>query len=197
MTGAVRTFVTRCSLVVRPVNLWTGRPPTGSALVVRLKESARAPIRTSDGSYAFLDYPGCAGTLLVTSPYYLTTEMPLDWSASEQSAPIVDIVLRPNRLYPAPAAATGFRFRVLDGSGSSTCGADVTASVSGKGKNADQLQITTWSDEQGFVVLPMPGRLPPSAAVRVNVAFGGRSAQAEWKTEPGSVIDMPDVRLSP
>lgn len=195
MTGAVSTFVTRCSLVVRPVSLWTGRPPTGSSLIVRLKESARPPIRTSDGCYAFLDYSGRKCTLSITSPFYLTTEMPLDLDTFEQQVPIVDVILRPGRLYPPPAAASGFRFRVLSAEGVPLCGADVTASVSGKGKAAAQTHATTWSDEQGFVVLPLRGQLPQACTVSVEIAFGDRRMQAEWKAESGQVTDMPDVRF--
>lgn len=195
MTGAVRTFVSRCSLVVRPISLWTGRPPTGSALIVRLKELAKPPIRTTDGCYAFLDYPGRKCTLTMLSPYYLPVEMPLDLDSFEQEVPIVDVEMRPGRLYPPPAAAAGFRFRVLDAGGLPLKGVDVNASISGKGKTAGDIRVSTWSDNDGFVVLPLRGQLPQTCTANVEFAFGGRKSQVEWKVESGTVAEMPDVRL--
>lgn len=195
MTGAVRTFVSRCSLVVRPINIWTGRPPAGSAVIVRLHESAKPPIRTSDGCYAFLDYPGRACTLTLSSPYYLPVELPLDLDSFEQPVPVIDVEMRPGRLYPPPAAATGFRFRVVDAGGSPLKSVDVNASISGRGKTAGDLRVTTWSDEDGFVLIPLRGPFPQTCAANVEFAFGGRKSQVEWKVEPGTVAEMADIRL--
>jgi len=195
MTGAVRTFVSRCSLVVRPISMWTGQPPTGSALIVRLKESAKPPIRVSDGSYAFLDYPDRKCTLTIASPYYLPTEMPLELDAFDEQVPIVDVWLRPGKLYPPPAAAAGFRVRVLDKRGFPLGGVDVNALISGKGKAAGEIRLSTWSDENGLVIIPLRGQLPQSCTVKVEFAFGNRKTQAEWKAESGTVVDMPEIRL--
>lgn len=195
MTGATRTFVSRCALVVRPTSLWTGRPPTGSALTVRLMESAKPPIRTSDGCYAFLDYPGRKCTLTMSSPYYLPIEMPLDLDSFAQQVPIVDVELRPGRLYPPPAASAGFRFRVLDAGGSPLKGVDVNASINGKSKAAGDVRVSTWSDEDGYVVLPLRGQLPSSCAAKIEFAIGELKSEVEWKVESCTVADMPDVRL--
>jgi hypothetical protein len=192
---ASRTFITRCSLVVRPISLWTGRPPADSALTVRLQQSARQPIRTSDGSYAFLDIPDRRCTLMVHSPHYLPVEMPLDLDQFEPPVPIVDVELRPNRLHPLPPAASGFRFRVVDQGGAGLKGADVSAKLVGKGISGGEAIVSTWSDEDGSVVLPLRGQLPANCTAEVEVAFGGKRIQASWKVEPYSVIRMPDVQL--
>lgn len=195
MTGAVRTFVTHCSLVVRPISMWTGKPPTDSALTVRLQGFTRLPIRTSDGCYAFLDYPGRQCTLVVSSPYYLTTTMEIDLDSYETPAPVVDVMMRPNRQYPPPAAATGLRVRIVDKQGAPLGGAVVNASYSGKSRSAGHISLSTWSDERGHVVLPLRGLLPPSFTVKADVVYGKLKAQAEWQATSGDVVDLPDFQL--
>lgn len=193
---AASTVVTRCSLVVRPVNMWTGQPPADSALTVRLKESAQLPIRVSDGSYAFLDMFERRCTLTVQSPFYLTVEMSLDLDQFEPPVPLVDVLLRPNRRYPPPAAASGFQFRVVDEVGAGLKGADVTARLVGKGIPGGEAILSTWSDEDGSVIVPLRGQLPPNCSAEVEVDAGGQRVQAKWKVELGSVIRMPDVQIA-
>lgn len=192
MTETDRTVVTRCSLAVCPIDMWTGRTPTGSSLVVRLKETERKPIRASDGSYAFLDYDARQCTLSVASPYYLRTELPLRLDEFEGSVPVVSVLLRPNRVYPTPAAATGFIFRVTDGKGSPLSGVKVSAAARRETVNE---AWTTWSDEDGSVVLPLPGRWPAAFSVTVDISQGENGFQTVWTADSGTVVRLPDVRL--
>ncbi|RIE02580.1 hypothetical protein [Cohnella faecalis] len=129
MTRAERTFVTRCSLAVRPIDSWTGRPPGGSSLTVRLLETGRKPVQTSDGSYAFLDFADSACTLVIGSPTYLEVRRTLDLTRLDPRMPTVTVSMLPNRAYPPPAASTGLVFTVCNPAGDAVPGAEVSAYI--------------------------------------------------------------------
>lgn len=104
------TFVNRCVLVVRAVDLWTGKAPSGP-IRVSIRGHNRAPLRTSDGSYAFLDYAYDRCTINVASPDYLEYERELELGGG---VPILTAGLMPSKVRSSPAAAAGLRFRVVD-----------------------------------------------------------------------------------
>lgn len=186
MNGSSRTVVTRCSLAVRPVDIWTGKPPGGSGLLVRLAESDRKPVRVSDGSYAFLDYPGRECTLLIGSPSYLPFELPLNLNNFESSVPIVTAALRPNRLYPHPAAATGFVFRITDAGGRPKARVSVSAFADDegavRGRAADE---KTPAGSKRLRVASDTGRILPGDAFVLKSREG---ADTEW----AAVADVSD-----
>ncbi|QJD84393.1 hypothetical protein [Cohnella herbarum] len=129
MTRAERTFVTRCSLVVKPIDVWTGFTPGASSIRVALTETERKPIRTSDGSYAFLDYAGQTCTLVITSSTYIEYRKEIMLSEDGAVPPILTVSLLPNRTYLPPAAATGLIVQVCDESGLPLQGAQLSAYI--------------------------------------------------------------------
>jgi hypothetical protein len=190
MTAASRTFVTRCSLVVRPFDLWTGQPPGNSALIVRLEETSRLPVRVSDGSYAFLDFPGRDCTLTIDSPFYLRMRIPIHLDSFAGQVPIVTVGLRPNRVYPPPSASSGFVFRVVDASGAPAAGANVSAYVDHDGAARSRLaEDKAAAGARRIAVAAGSGRLQPGDAF-VLKSRGG--AAAEW----GAVADVEDGGLA-
>ncbi|WP_276358387.1 hypothetical protein [Cohnella caldifontis] len=190
MTAAERTFVTRCSLAVRPFDLWTGQPPGNSALAVRLEETGKRPVRASDGSYAFLDFPGSVCTLTIDSPFYLPTRMTVHLEEFAGRVPIVTAGLRPNRAYPPPAAASGFRFRVAGPSGAPEAGAIVTAYVEHDGAARGRLaEDKAAAGARRIAVAAGNGRLQPGDAF---VLKGKGGSDAEWS----AVADTWDAGLA-
>ncbi|RED56800.1 hypothetical protein [Cohnella lupini] len=129
MIRAERTFVTRCSLVVKPVDAWTGYTPGVSSIRVSLAETDRKPIRTSDGSYAFLDYPGKTCTLVIASSTYLEYRKEIELPESGLELPIFTVSLMPNGVYVPPMAATGLAVKVCDGLGVPLQGAQLSAYI--------------------------------------------------------------------
>lgn len=129
MSRAERSFVTRCSLAVKPIDVWTGKTPSASSIQIFLAESNRKPIRTSDGSYAFLDYPGKICTLVITSSTYMEYRTEISLNENFQSPPFLTISLLPNVVYAPPSAGTGLIFKVCDAAGSPLAGALVSAYI--------------------------------------------------------------------
>ncbi|MDQ0111008.1 hypothetical protein J2T15_000424 [Paenibacillus harenae] len=118
-------LVTRCSLVVSPVDVWTRRMPSG--LSVLLEDIARKPVRKSDGTYLFLDVPAGVYTLSVKSPMFMPYTEQIDLSALSPLAPVVTVPLLPGPGYAYPAAATAALVRIVDEAGTPIAGADIEA----------------------------------------------------------------------
>ncbi len=129
MIRAERTFVTRCSLVVKPIDAWTGFTPSASAIRVSLEETDRKPIRTSDGSYAFLDYSGKTCILVIASSTYLEYRKEIELPEEGFAPPILTVSLMPNGVYVPPSAATGLTVNVCDGLGEPLSGARLSAYI--------------------------------------------------------------------
>jgi len=129
MTRAESTSVTRCSLIVRTIDAWTGRAVSGSAVQASLDGIGRKPVRTSDGSFAFLDVEPSVRELIVRSSTYLEERRTVDLSALPAASPIVVISLLPNRLYPAPPDGAGVELAVKDAAGRPLAGVSVAAFV--------------------------------------------------------------------
>ncbi|MBN2982769.1 hypothetical protein [Cohnella algarum] len=129
MAPAESTSVTRCSLVVRPIDVWTGKAAASPSVRVSLAETDRKPIRTSDGSFAFVDVEPRRCTIVIRSSTYLEFSETADLSLLPPAAPIVLACLLPNRLHPAPPAGTGLVFRITDKLGTPLAGVSVSAYV--------------------------------------------------------------------
>jgi hypothetical protein len=125
--------VTRCSLVVRTIDAWTGRSVSGSDLQVYLDGIGSKPIRTSDGSFAFLDVGQPECELVILSSTYLEERLTIDLSTLPSVSPVVVVSLLPSRLYPAPPAGTGVELAVRDSSGRPLAGVSVAALVDDEG----------------------------------------------------------------
>ena len=127
MTRAESTSVTRCSLVVRTIDVWTGRAVSGSGVQVSLAGTGSKPIRTSDGGFAFLDVEAPFCELVVRSSTYLEERHAVDLRALPPSAPVFVASLLPNRLYLAPPDGAGVELAVKDSGGRPLSGVSVSA----------------------------------------------------------------------
>ncbi|THF77586.1 hypothetical protein [Cohnella fermenti] len=186
--GAQSTSVTRCSLVVRTTDIWTGRPAVPSTVRVRLKGVPAAPLRTSDRSWAFLDLPHRLCDITVESGIYLPCSQQVDLSALAPGDPVVELFLLPGRAYVPFAAAAGIVRILVDENGKPAAGVEVFAYV-----DDDQAARGRILDEE---VLPgsktlrcVPGatKLLSGDALAVR---GKDGAPAEW-------FRVSPVRLSP
>ncbi|WP_337099682.1 hypothetical protein [Paenibacillus sp. YIM B09110] len=119
------TLITRCPLVVSPVDVWTRRVPGG--ITVSLEGIARKPVRKSDGTYLFLDVPLGVYTLTVKSPMFIPYSEQIDLSALPPLAPVVTVPLLPGSGYAYPAAATAVRVRIVNEAGKPIPHADIEA----------------------------------------------------------------------
>jgi hypothetical protein len=117
MYGSQSTAVSRCSLVVRTTDVWTGRPAAASSVRVRLKDVLTSPLRTSEGSWAFLDIKDTACDIVVESAIYMPCTLRVELSMLPPGNPVVELFLLPGRTYAPPAAATGILRRLIDGNG--------------------------------------------------------------------------------
>ncbi|WP_214628596.1 hypothetical protein [Paenibacillus agaridevorans] len=129
MHSSQSTTVSRCSLVIRTTDVWTGRPAAASAVRVRLEDVRATPLRTSEGSWAFLDIHGNFCTIIVESDMYLPCARQVDLSTLKQGHPVVELFLMPNRRYTPPASASGIIRRLTDGAGKPLSDVEVFAYV--------------------------------------------------------------------
>jgi hypothetical protein len=122
------TTVSRVSLVVRTLDVWTGRPAAGSMLQVRLQGNSRIrPLKTSDGGWAFMDMKSEVCEVTVDSDVYMSCSRRIDLTALPAGNPVVDIFLLPGRRYSPAALATGIVCRLTDESGKPLSGVEVVA----------------------------------------------------------------------
>ncbi|WP_035119719.1 hypothetical protein [Cohnella panacarvi] len=169
------TFVNRCSLVVRAVDLWSGAPPSASSIRVAIRGHNRAPMRTSDGSYAFLDYPYDRCTVTVTSPQYLDYEREMALGAG---VPIITAGLMPSRFRSAPAAASGLRFRIVgEKTGKPVKDAEVYAYV-----DDDRAICGRIAEDQAVSGMPSIRITPAAIKLMPGDVFvvRGKSGAADW-----------------
>jgi hypothetical protein len=165
LSRAERTFVTRCSMAVRPIDIWTGNTPSVSSIRVALAETDRKPIRTSDGSYAFLDYSGKECTLLITSSTYLEYRREITLVDDLGKLPFLCVSLLPNIVYPPPSAGTGLVFTVCDQSGNPLQGAQISAYVDDEGAVRGRLaEEKTAGEGNRIFISPGNGKLLPGDA---------------------------------
>lgn len=178
MYGAQSTTVSRCSLVVRTTDVWTGRPAAASSVRVRLKDVLSSPLRTSEGSWAFLDIKGSACDVIVESTIYMPCSLRVDLSSLTPENPVVEFFLLPGRTYSPPVAATGIVRRLMDGNGQPIANAEVFAypddDQAARGRILDE-EVPPGSE--GLRCLPGATRLLSGDAL---VVRGKDGAAAEW-----------------
>jgi len=169
------TFVNRCSLVVRAVDLWSGNSPSASSIRVGIRGYNRAPLRTSDGSYAFLDYPNDRCIVTVTSPDYLDYEREMTLGVG---VPVLTAGLMPSRLRSAPAAASGLRFRIVDEkTGKPVKDAEIYAYV-----DDDRVTCGRIADDQAVSGMPSIRISPAAIKLMPGDVFviRGKSGKTDW-----------------
>ncbi|GGG77777.1 hypothetical protein [Paenibacillus radicis (ex Gao et al. 2016)] len=120
-------MITRCSLVVRLVDVWTRKTPGAQEVSVSLEGDVKRPIRKDDGSYLFLDVETDYAFLEVLSTHYLPVRQELTLSSLNRISPVVTVPLLPSRFYPQASGSTGLRSRVLDPAGRPAAEALITA----------------------------------------------------------------------
>jgi hypothetical protein len=134
-------------------------------LRISLAETDRKPIRTSDGSYAFLDYPGDICNLAITSSTYLEYRREIKLSDDGREPPILTVSLLPNGTYVPPAAATGLVVKICDESGDSLSGAQISAyiddEVAVRGRVAEEKTV---GEGNRVRISPGNGKLMPGDA---------------------------------
>ncbi|WP_028611988.1 hypothetical protein [Paenibacillus harenae] len=262
MTRLRSSIVTRCSLVVSPVDVWTRKLPVSSSLSVTLQDIHKKPIRKSDGTYLFLDLPAGSYVLEVTSPSFIPYRETVDTAKLEFLNPVVTVPLLPGPGYPFPAAATAISFLLYDEAGIPLTGAGVAAyadeesasrgrisqdklepgdsiasvgllqgqTVAGeslllRGQGKEELvcvaevlpggvlrfdrpvkesyrrgalllpAVRTRSAQNGSVLLPFRGTLPPSFAVNAVVTSGSTRLTAKLTAQSGKVASAPSLTL--
>lgn len=193
MQSSQSTTISRCSLVVRTTDVWTGRPAASASVRVRLQDIRTAPLRTSEGSWAFLDVNVDACEIVVESTSYLPIVRRVELASLDPGHPVVELYLQPSRLYAPPAAATGIIRRLMDG----------------KGKPLANVEVFAYADDDGGArgrildeEVPPGSRelrcLPGSTALMGGDALalrGKDGSVAEWfRVSPRQVDD--EVHLS-
>lgn len=115
--SAESTFVSRCSLVVYPIDAWTGRALAGADVAVRLEGMPHRPLRTADGGYAFMDVQATECSLTVSAPLRMIARRAVDLTALPRQSPVVVAPVLPGARLPAPPGATGLALLVVDEDG--------------------------------------------------------------------------------
>ncbi|MDQ6422319.1 hypothetical protein RB620_23090 [Paenibacillus sp. LHD-117] len=178
MYGSESTTVSRCSLVVRTTDIWTGRPAAPSSLLVRLKGGCSAPMRTSEGSWAFLDLKSDTYEITVESAIYMSCSRKIDLSSLQANNPVVDIFLLPGKRYSPPAAATGIVRRLVDPDGKPLPNVEVVAYA-----DDDQAARGRILDEESSMGSGILRCLPGASAPKNGDALavrGHNGSAAEW-----------------
>ncbi|MBD2867594.1 hypothetical protein [Paenibacillus arenilitoris] len=156
MTRQRSVSVTRCSLVVSPVDVWTRRLPAPSALSVSLQGVQKKPIRKPDGTYLFLDLPPGSYALEVASPFFLPYWETIVTSELDPLSPLVTVPLMPGPGYAYPPSATGVTFLLCGEDGRPLPGAPVDAYIdddsAARGRLAQEtLEAGAWSASIGLL----------------------------------------------
>lgn len=194
MHGSQSTTVSRCSLVVRTTDVWTGRPAAAAAVRVRLRDILSSPLRTSEGSWAFLDVKDTVCEITVESSIYLPCTVQVDLSSLPPGNPVVELFLQPGRTYAPPAAATGIVRRITDESGRPIVDVEVFAypddDQSARGRILDD-EVPTGSEK--LRCLPGATKVLGGDAL---VVRGKDGAGAEWfRVLPAEAEDGIELRL--
>ncbi|MFC5406961.1 hypothetical protein [Cohnella soli] len=184
MSRAERTFTTRCSFVVKPIDIWTGQAPRASSIRVSIAESLAKPIRTTDGYYAFMDVEGGACTLIIASAFYSEVRLPVSLEGGFPT--IVTVALLPNAVYPPPPGASGFVVEVCDEEGRPLAGARLSVYADGEAAVRGRLsEESGTTGETRIRVSAGNGKLKPGDSFVIRERDGGA---LEW----GFVADLDD-----
>jgi hypothetical protein len=197
MERAERTFVTRCSLAVRPIDVWNGAVPGPSAVQIWLEETDRKPIRASDGSYVFLDVPNDRCTLRISSPIFMEVRKEIPLPTDGGPPPVVTVSLYPNRVYAPPPAATGVIVDLRDAAGLPLAGVPVFAYADDEMAVRGRLAEDKGGEEESPLVKVSPanGKLSPGDAFVLRDRESKDGAELEWHriadwTEQASVYTL-------
>ncbi len=101
------------SLVLLPVDDFTGQVITGSQLRMYTEEGGKPSIRKTDGYHVFCDLSGTSVRICIEGPLYQkqTVELPID-----KKLTVHQVWMLPNSSYPIPSGATCIRGKLHPGS---------------------------------------------------------------------------------
>ncbi|MFC4101935.1 hypothetical protein [Paenibacillus xanthanilyticus] len=125
----MRTMTTRCSLVIRLSDGFTGRPPASSAVHLSVEDSARKPIAKPDGMWIFTDLTGPEVTVIIDSAVYRRQKTRIRLDELSPLEPVVAISLFPGSAYPLPVGTTILDAVVTDRSGAPLTGSLVEVDI--------------------------------------------------------------------
>lgn len=123
------TRVTRCSLVVSPVDVWTRRLLAPSALSVSLEGIHKKPIRKPDGTFLFLDLPSGSYVLSVTSSVFIPYRKQIETASISKLYPMITVPLLPSPKYAYPADSTAVTFELCNAARRPCADAEVWAYI--------------------------------------------------------------------
>lgn len=195
---AESTSVSRCSLVVLPVDAWTGRALSGPDVTVRLEGAPGRALRTSEGGYAFIDVAGAECAVVVEAPFRLPWRRTVDLTALPRQAPVVLAPLLPGSRANPPPGATGLRLRIADAAGKPVPGVAVFAWTEEEGCGRGRLADDCTGGAVTLRYAPENGRLLPGDAFVITDRSGHtveRCRAGPDTGQPGYVaLEAPVVR---
>lgn len=262
VNGRRQVTVTRCSLVVIPVDIWSRRAIGGAVIRVALEPVLKPPVRKADGSYLFLNVSVQNCTLTISSAVYMPVRMDVDLSELDPLMPVIAVPMLPAKGYPYPPAATGIVTRIIDAGGKGAPHAEVLAyaaddtayrarvaqdglqpgerkirigSLMGKAIAGESFMLRdkgqeelirlaavapggdvllerrivgsyrrgalllpaalTRSAEDGSVIVPFRGTLPPAFGVQMKARCGEAAVTVSWTARAGEVLVLPEVTV--
>ena len=120
-------FSKRVSLVVCPIDDFTGERRSGANIRVFLNDPNRKPVRKPYGYYVFTDLTEDSYTLYVQSDIYRDECLEVQMNRLDRANPMVYVTLKPATCYPFLTGATLVRASLRGNDGESVKGAEVTA----------------------------------------------------------------------
>ncbi|MFB9329096.1 hypothetical protein ACFFSY_24435 [Paenibacillus aurantiacus] len=134
----MRTISTRCSLVLRISDGFTGRPPSPSAIGVSLLGQTRKPIAKPGGLWVFTDLDGLEVTVIVASAQFIEQKLRIRLDELSSLEPVVPIALLPGPAYPLPTGTTVLEALIRDRAGNllidERVDADITLPQTARGR---------------------------------------------------------------
>lgn len=125
----MRQMTTRCSLVIRLSDGYTGRPPATSAVGVSLQGSMRKPIAKPGGVWVFTDLDGPEATVVLSSAIYREQRLLVRLDELSPLEPVAAVSLLPGPAYPLPSGTTIVQAVITDRAGSPVANERVEADL--------------------------------------------------------------------
>ena len=106
--------ISRVSFAVRLIDEFTARPPLLGETRVFITGRDQTAIRRPDGYHVFMNLPDTSVTVRIENKHYFPKEVAVTIAALDARNPVTAQTMKPNCLYPFPAATTQVRGVILD-----------------------------------------------------------------------------------
>lgn len=106
--------ISRVSFAVRLIDEFSARPSLLGETRVFLTGRDQTAIPRPGGYHVFMDLPGSSVTLRIENKHYFPKEVAISIPALDARNPVTAQTMKPNCLYPFPAATTLVRGVILD-----------------------------------------------------------------------------------